>query len=169
MSKAAESNNSTDSEVEKAIITLQEFYPEPESIVEKKWEDMKILVVDDHPTGRRIVIRVLLDMDVKQRNITEGIHGKDAVDKLKAVKYDFIVSDWHMPRLTGLDLLKIVKTVPGLRHIPFLMITVESEKDRILQAIQGGVDNYIIKPFTSNVLDKKIKSTLFDAINKNTE
>jgi two-component system chemotaxis response regulator CheY len=74
-----------------------------------------------------------------------------------------------MPRLTGIDLLKIVRTVPGLRHIPFLMITVESEKDRILQAIQEGVDNYVIKPFTSNVLEKKIKSTLFDVIKKNTE
>ena len=93
-------------------------------------------------------------MNVQQRNMTEGIHGKDAVDKLKAAKYDYIISDWHMPRLTGLDLLKIVRTVPGLRHIPFLMITVESEKDSILQAIQEGVDNYIIKPFSSNVLEK---------------
>lgn len=119
---------------------------------------MKILVVDDFPTMRRIVKNLLRQLGYE--NIEEAEDGIQAYSKLKNDGFEFIVSDWNMPNMDGFELLKKVKSDPELRDIPFLMVTAEAEKEKVIEAIKAGVSNYIVKPFTAEILKEKMDKIL---------
>jgi two-component system chemotaxis response regulator CheY len=115
---------------------------------------MKVLVVDDMSTMRRIVKNVL--KQIGYSDFAEAENGKDALDKLQAQKYDLVVSDWNMPEMSGLDLLRAIRADPELKHLPVLMVTAEAQKENIIEAVQAGVSNYVVKPFTADVLQEKL-------------
>jgi two-component system, chemotaxis family, chemotaxis protein CheY len=121
-------------------------------------KDIKILVVDDFSTMRRIVKNVLNQLGFT--NIVEAEDGKVAFSKLQAGGIDFVVSDWNMPNMMGIDLLRAVRADEKLKALPFLMVTAESQKENVLQAVQAGVSNYIVKPFTADTLEQKL-ATIF--------
>jgi two-component system chemotaxis response regulator CheY len=110
---------------------------------------MKILVVDDFSTMRRIVKNVLKQLGFE--NIEEAEDGVQALAKLKTGKFGFMVSDWNMPNMDGLDFFKAARAEPTLKDLPFLMVTAEAEKEKVITAIQAGVNNYIVKPFTAEL------------------
>jgi len=117
---------------------------------------MKTLVVDDFATMRKIVKNVLRQIDIT--NVAEADNGKRALEVLrKEGDFEFIVSDWIMPEMTGLEFLKVCKEDESLKKIPFVMVTAEAQKDSVLEAIKAGVDNYIVKPFTPDNLQKAIE------------
>lgn len=116
---------------------------------------LKILVVDDFPTMRRIV-KTLMKQN-GYTNFTEAEDGEQALRMLNAeMDYEMVVSDWNMPNMTGLELLKAVRADPKLKHLPFLMVTAEAEKENIIEAVKAGVSNYIVKPFTGQALKDKL-------------
>ena len=125
--------------------------------------DIKILVVDDMATMRRIIKGLLEQLDFK--NIDEAEDGKVALQKLKSGKYDFVITDWNMPNMTGLELVQEIRKDPELKHLPVLMVTAEAKKENVLLAIKAGVNNYIVKPFTAEVLKEKIEK-IFSAMKK---
>ncbi|MBW2308206.1 MAG: chemotaxis response regulator CheY [Deltaproteobacteria bacterium] len=116
---------------------------------------MKILVVDDFSTMRKIVKGILKKLDFT--NIEEADDGAAALQKLNADKFDLIVSDWNMPNMSGLELLKAIRSSQELKEIPFLMVTAEAKKDNIIEAVKAGASNYIVKPFTEEVIQKKLE------------
>ncbi len=116
---------------------------------------IKVLVVDDFPTMRRIVKNLLKQLGFE--NIDEAEDGAQALGKLKAGGYGLVVSDWNMPVMEGIDLLKHVREDETLKTIPFLMVTAEAEKDKVITAIKAGVDNYVVKPFTAEILKEKLE------------
>lgn len=118
------------------------------------YKDLTVLIVDDFLTMRRIVRKILRDLDFE--NIIEAEDGSAAVDILKTNKVDLIVSDWNMPKMTGLDLLKHVRGDDKLKDLPFLMITAEAQKENIVEAVKAKVSNYIVKPFTAATLEEKL-------------
>ena len=117
--------------------------------------DMKILVVDDFPTMRRIVKTLM-----RQNGYTNFIEAEDGAQGLKALDInpdvEFVVSDWNMPNMSGLEFLKAVRSDERFNHLPFLMVTAESEKDQIIEAVKNGVSSYIVKPFTGAALQDKL-------------
>ncbi len=115
---------------------------------------MKILVVDDFSTMRRIVKNLLRELGFT--NLDEADDGQTAWPKLKAGGYDFLVTDWNMPGMTGIDLLKTVRATPETANMPVLLVTAESKREQIIEAAQAGVNGYIIKPFTAATLKEKI-------------
>jgi two-component system chemotaxis response regulator CheY len=115
---------------------------------------MKILVVDDFSTMRRIVKNLLRQLGYE--NIEEAEDGAQAYSKLKNGGFGFVVSDWNMPNMDGLDLLKKVRSDPELKDLPILMVTAEAEKEKVITAIQAGVNNYVVKPFTGEILKEKM-------------
>jgi two-component system chemotaxis response regulator CheY len=116
---------------------------------------MKVLVVDDFATMRRIVKGVLKQLGFS--DIIEADDGSNALKELKKEKVGLIVSDWNMPNMTGLELLKEVKGDGDLKDIPFLMVTAEGQKENVVQAVQAGVSNYIVKPFTPETFKDKLE------------
>lgn len=120
---------------------------------------IKILVVDDFATMRK-VIRNLLKQVGYEKNIVEAEDGVIALKILKSQKIDLVVSDWNMPNMTGLELLKAVRSDEDLKSTPFLMVTAEALQDNVIAAVKAGVSNYIIKPFTAEVLNDKISNIL---------
>lgn len=117
--------------------------------------DMKILVVDDFPTMRRIVKTLFCQCGYT--NFVEAEDGQQAYNMLKTESgIEFIVSDWNMPNMTGLEFLKTVRADPKFKHLPFLMVTAEAEKENIIEAVKSGVNNYIVKPFTGQTLQEKM-------------
>lgn len=117
---------------------------------------IKVLVVDDFPTMRRIVKNLLKQLGFE--NIDEAEDGVQALNKLKSGNYGLVVSDWNMPHMEGIDLLRSIRQEPEpLKNIPFLMVTAEAEKEKVIEAIKAGVDNYIVKPFTAEVLKEKLE------------
>ena len=116
---------------------------------------IRVLVVDDFPTMRRIVKNILKQIGFE--NIDEAENGKDAFKKLKSGDYGLVVSDWNMPVMDGLEFLKNIRNDSQLKDIPFLMVTAEAEKEKVVEAIKAGVDNYIVKPFTGEVLKEKLE------------
>ena len=121
--------------------------------------DMKFLVVDDSPTMRRIVANSLQTLGIN--NIVEAEDGKDALVKLDAETFDFIITDWNMPNMTGLELTKYIRNDPGkYGEIPILMVTTRGLKQDVIEALQAKVNNYVIKPFTPPVLKEKIDAVL---------
>jgi len=115
---------------------------------------MKILVVDDFSTMRRIVKNLLRDLGFN--NTFEADDGKTALPMLKTGDYDFLVTDWNMPGMTGIELLKAVRADPALSSLPVLMVTAEAKREQIILAAQTGVNGYVIKPFTAITLKEKI-------------
>jgi two-component system chemotaxis response regulator CheY len=118
------------------------------------YKDLTVLVVDDFLTMRRIVRKILRDLDFQ--NIIEAEDGSAALDVLKTNKVDLIVSDWNMPKVSGLELLKRVRGQDETRDIPFLMVTAEAQKENIVEAVKAKVSNYIVKPFTAATLEEKL-------------
>jgi two-component system chemotaxis response regulator CheY len=123
-------------------------------------EDGKIrfLVVDDSPTMRRIVINAL--KNIGYTDIVEAEDGKDALAKLYSEKIDFIITDWNMPNMTGLELTRAVRSDPNFANIPILMVTTRGMKQDVIEALEARVNNYIVKPFTPQVLKEKIEQIL---------
>jgi two-component system chemotaxis response regulator CheY len=115
---------------------------------------MKILVVDDFSTMRRIVKNLLRDLGFT--NTFEADDGKTALPMLQSGNYDFLVTDWNMPGMTGIDLLRAVRADPKLAKLPVLMVTAEAKREQIILAAQTGVNGYVIKPFTAITLKEKI-------------
>lgn len=118
-------------------------------------KNMKFLVVDDFSTMRRIVRNLLKELGFT--NVQEAEDGVDALNKLRASGFDFVVSDWNMPNMTGIDLLKNIRQDPALKHLPVLMVTAEAKRENIIEAAQAGASGYVVKPFTAATLDEKLK------------
>ncbi len=116
--------------------------------------NMNILVVDDFATMRRIVRNILKQLGYS--NIFEADDGSSAVEILKKEKIQFIISDWNMPQMPGIELLKTVRSTEEWKSLPFLMVTAEGQKENVLEAVKYKVSNYIVKPFTPEVLMEKI-------------
>ena len=118
-------------------------------------ESTRFLVVDDFSTMRRIVRNLLKELGFT--NVQEAEDGVDALAKLRSVEFDFVVSDWNMPNMTGLELLKEIRKDARLKHLPVLMVTAEAKKENIIEAAQAGASGYVVKPFTAGTLDEKLK------------
>lgn len=121
-------------------------------------KDMKFLVVDDFSTMRRIIKNLLNDLGYA--NVTEADDGQTALPMLQTGQFDFLVTDWNMPGMPGLDLLKAVRADPKLAKMPVLMLTAEAKREQIIEAAQAGVNGYVIKPFTAVTLKEKIDKIL---------
>jgi len=115
---------------------------------------MKILIVDDFSTMRRIIKNLLRDLGFT--NTVEADDGNTAVPILKAGGIDFLVTDWNMPGMQGIDLLRYVRADEKLSKMPVLMVTAEQKREQIIEAAQAGVNGYIVKPFTAATLKEKI-------------
>jgi two-component system chemotaxis response regulator CheY len=116
--------------------------------------DMDVLVVDDAGPMRRIMKGLFRELGFK--NIREAENGQHALEELKKKKADFIVSDWNMPVMSGIDLLRAVRGDETLKGIPVLMVTAEARQENIVEAVQAGVNNYILKPFNAQTLQEKL-------------
>ena len=117
-------------------------------------KDMKILIVDDFSTMRRIIKNLLRDLGFN--DTTEADDGQTALPLLQSGKFDFLVTDWNMPGMDGLTLLKTVRADDNLKDMPVLMVTAEAKREQIVIAAQAGVNGYIVKPFTAATLKEKI-------------
>ncbi|CED72017.1 chemotaxis protein CheY [Aliivibrio wodanis] len=117
-------------------------------------KNMKILIVDDFSTMRRIVKNLLRDLGFN--NTQEADDGLTALPLLKKGGFDFVVTDWNMPGMQGIDLLKTIRADDELKHLPVLMITAEAKREQIIEAAQAGVNGYIVKPFTAATLKEKL-------------
>lgn len=124
-------------------------------------KNMKILIVDDFSTMRRIIKNLLRDLGFS--NTQEADDGQSALPLLKSNSFDFLITDWNMPGMTGIDLLKAVREDPDLNSLPVLMVTAEAKRDQIIAAAQSGVNGYVVKPFTAGALQEKIEK-IFDRI-----
>jgi two-component system chemotaxis response regulator CheY len=122
-----------------------------ENILDK---NMKILVVDDFSTMRRIIKNLLRDLGLT--NTQEADDGQTALPMLKDGDFDFVVTDWNMPGMQGIDLLKHIRADEKLKHLPVLMVTAEAKREQIIAAAQAGVNGYIVKPFTAGTLKEKL-------------
>ena len=124
-------------------------------------KNMKILVVDDFSTMRRIIKNLLRDLGFN--NTTEADDGQTALPMLRNNDFDFLITDWNMPGMTGIDLLKTVRADDRLAAMPVLMVTAEAKREQIVEAAQAGVNGYIVKPFTAQTLNEKLEK-IFDRI-----
>ncbi len=129
-------------------------------------ENTKFLVVDDFSTMRRIVRNLLKELGFV--NVQEAEDGVDALNKLRGEQFDFVVSDWNMPNMTGIELLRAIRADATLKHLPVLMVTAEAKKENIIEAAQAGASGYVVKPFTAATLDEKLKKIFaaFPQLNK---
>ncbi len=118
--------------------------------------NMKILVVDDFSTMRRIVRGILRQLGFE--NIVEAENGAEALKIIQNGGIQFVVSDWNMPVMTGIELLKNIRKEESCKDVPVLMVTAEALKENVVQAIQAGANNYVVKPFTPDVLEKKMNA-----------
>lgn len=125
-------------------------------------KNMKILIVDDFSTMRRIIKNLLRDLGFT--NTQEADDGQTALPMLKTGDFDFLVTDWNMPGMSGIDLLKEVRADSKLSSLPVLMVTAEAKRDQIIEAAQAGVNGYVVKPFTAQVLKEKIDK-IFERVN----
>ncbi|HEX5545615.1 MAG TPA: chemotaxis response regulator CheY [Nitrospira sp.] len=116
--------------------------------------NMKILVVDDMVTMRRIVKNILKQLGFT--NVDEAENGQEALQKLRGDAFGFVVSDWNMPVMTGIDMLRAIRSDEKLKTTPVLMVTAEAQQSNLVEAVQAGVSNYIVKPFTAETLQEKI-------------
>lgn len=126
-------------------------------------KNMSILVVDDFPTMRRIVRSLLKELGYT--NVEEAEDGQDALSKLRAGGFEFIVSDWNMPNLDGLEMLKQIRADDALKALPVLMVTAEAKKENIIAAAQAGANGYVVKPFTAATLEEKLNK-IFEKLGK---
>ena len=126
-------------------------------------KNIKILVVDDFPTMRRIIRNLLKELEFV--NVDEAEDGAIALEKLKAGNYGFVVSDWNMPNMDGLAMLQAIRATPSMAKLPVLMVTAEAKKENIIAAAQSGANGYVVKPFTAITLEEKI-TKIFEKIAK---
>ncbi|MGN2249310.1 chemotaxis response regulator CheY [Frateuria edaphi] len=119
-------------------------------------KNMKILVVDDFSTMRRIVRNLLVELGFTNTLIQEADDGNNALTMLKSQPFDMVVTDWNMPNMTGIDLLRAIRAEPSLKGLPVLMVTAENNRDQIIAAAQAGVNGYIVKPFNAVTLKEKL-------------
>jgi two-component system chemotaxis response regulator CheY len=124
---------------------------------------MSILVVDDFPTMRRIVRSLLKELGFT--NVEEAEDGQEALGKLKSGEFEFVVSDWNMPNLDGLEMLKQIRADEAMKALPVLMVTAEAKKENIVAAAQAGANGYIVKPFTAATLEEKLNK-IFEKLGK---
>jgi two-component system chemotaxis response regulator CheY len=119
--------------------------------------NMKVLVVDDFLTMRRILKNILKQVGFK--TMEEAEDGAQALEMIKNAdpSFDLIIADWNMPKMTGIELLKAIRADPELKHLPVIMVTAEAQKSRVLEAVQAGVSNYIVKPFTAETVKGKLE------------
>ena len=117
-------------------------------------KNLKFLVVDDFSTMRRIVRNLLKELGYN--NVDEAEDGAQGLQKLKNGQFDFVVSDWNMPNMDGLQMLQAIRADPTLAKLPVLMVTAEAKKENIIAAAQAGANGYVVKPFTAAVLDEKL-------------
>jgi len=115
---------------------------------------MKILVVDDFSTMRRIIKNLLRDLGFN--NTQEADDGSTALPMLQKGEFGFVVTDWNMPGMQGIDLLKAIRADDSLKHLPVLMVTAEAKREQIIAAAQAGVNGYVVKPFTAATLKEKL-------------
>ncbi len=125
--------------------------------------NMKFLVVDDFSTMRRIVRNLLKELGFA--NAQEAEDGVVALKMLRGEKFDFVVSDWNMPNMTGIELLSAIRADDALKHLPVLMVTAEAKRENIIAAAQAGASGYVVKPFTAAILDEKLQK-IFDKMPK---
>lgn len=123
---------------------------------------MKVLIVDDFATMRRVIKNLMKSLGFE--NFEEAEDGAKALKILKTTKIDFVVTDWNMPNMNGLELLKEIRKESRLAHIPVLMVTAEQKREQIIAAAKAGVNGYIVKPFTAETLSKKLIK-IFDRLN----
>jgi two-component system, chemotaxis family, chemotaxis protein CheY len=126
-------------------------------------KNMKILVVDDFSTMRRIVRNLLVELGFSNPLIQEADDGENAIAMLRSHPFDLVVTDWNMPNMTGIDLLKAIRAEASLKGLPVLMVTAENNRDQIIAAAQAGVNGYIVKPFTAVTLKEKL-TKIFERI-----
>ncbi len=119
---------------------------------------IKILIVDDFATMRRIMKNILKQLGFT--NVVEADDGTSALEELEKGNFDLIVSDWNMPKMSGLDLLKSVRGSEKYKNTPFLMVTAEAQKQNVIEAVQAGVSNYVVKPFTAEAISEKLTKIL---------
>jgi two-component system chemotaxis response regulator CheY len=124
---------------------------------------MKILIVDDFSTMRRIIKNLLRDLGFN--NTQEADDGITALPMLQNGDFDFLISDWNMPQMKGIDLLKNVRSNDRLKHLPVLLVTAEAKREQIIEAANAGVNGYVVKPFTAEILKEKIER-IFERLNK---
>lgn len=127
-------------------------------------KNLKILVVDDFSSMRRIVKNVLIELGFT--NISEADDGKTALPKLEQGDFDFLLTDWNMPGMQGIDLLKAIRSNSKLAALPVLMVTAEAKREQIVEAAAAGVNGYVIKPFTAETLKEKIDK-VFERLGNN--
>ncbi len=123
----------------------------------------KFLVVDDFSTMRRIVRNLLKELGYA--NVDEAEDGAMALSKLKNENFDFVISDWNMPNMDGLEMLKNIRADTAIGKLPVLMVTAEAKKENIIAAAQAGANGYVVKPFTAATLDEKL-SKIFEKLEK---
>jgi two-component system, chemotaxis family, chemotaxis protein CheY len=116
--------------------------------------DAKILVIDDFATMRRIIKNILKQLGYN--DVDEADDGSTGLSKLKSAKFDFVITDWNMPNMSGLDLVKAIRSDDDLKTMPILMVTAEAMKENIIEAVKSGVNNYVVKPFTAEVMKEKM-------------
>ena len=119
---------------------------------------IKVLVVDDFATMRRILKNILKQIGFK--NLVEADDGTTAWDVLEDQEIDLVLADWNMPKMTGLELLKKVRASEKYAKVPFLMVTAEAQKQNVIEAVQAGVSNYVVKPFTAEAISEKLEKIL---------
>ena len=119
---------------------------------------IKVLIVDDFATMRRILKNILKQLGFK--NLVDADDGTTAWEVLEREHIDLIISDWNMPKMTGLDLLKKVRASDKYKKAPFLMVTAEAQKQNVIEAVQAGVSNYVVKPFTAEAIFEKLDKIL---------
>ncbi len=119
---------------------------------------IKVLIVDDFATMRRILKNILKQLGFK--NLVEADDGTAAWEILESQEINLIISDWNMPKMTGLELLKKVRASSNYSKIPFLMVTAEAQKQNVIEAVQAGVSNYVVKPFTAEAISDKLTKIL---------
>ncbi|WP_312053214.1 chemotaxis response regulator CheY [Pantoea brenneri] len=124
-------------------------------------KNLRFLVVDDFATMRRIVRNLLKDLGFN--NVEEAEDGQDALNKMQQTNFDFIISDWNMPNIDGLQLLTQIRNTPAWSTLPVLMVTAEAKKENIIAAAQAGASGYVVKPFTAAILEEKLNK-IFEKI-----
>jgi len=126
---------------------------------------LKVLVVDDMMSIRNIVKRALLEIGYK--DIYDALNGEDALEKLKSGGFGLVLLDWNMPVMNGIELLRIIRADSALRTLPVLMITTEAKMENIMEAVQAGVSDYVVKPFSAQALQEKLEK-IFQKLSKET-
>lgn len=124
------------------------------------YETKKVIVVDDSSVMRQIIKNNLKQLGFEQSNLVDAEDGEQALKMINEGGLDLVIADWNMPRMTGVDLLKAIRADGALKELPFMMVTSEADKEKIMEAVQAGVNQYIVKPFNTTQLEEKIKEIL---------